>query len=132
MPGVGAALALAASTLAVFGVFQNYGPESAVRRFHHAVATDGSDRSRLDQELSQVVMGSPESSATQQLAAFLSNVLASGSGYSIVKSERSPTQVDILAVYGHKTIVWVVIKARDRWRIDPYLTIQALRRLGYQ
>ena len=39
----------------------------------------------------------------------------------------------MLAVYDNrKTIVWVVVKAGDRWRIDAFTTLQALRRLGYQ
>jgi hypothetical protein len=58
-------------------------------------------------------------------------MLASGGGnYQIVKSERTPGQVDMLVLYpGRPPIVWVAIKTRDRWRIDPYLTVQGLRRL---
>ncbi len=127
IPGIGAAAALAVSTLAVFGTFQNYGPESAVRRFHHAVANDD------HKELEQVVSGSPDTSAARELEARLKAILANSVKYGIVKSERSPTQVEMLAVYDNKkTIVWVVVKARDRWRIDAYLTLQALQRLGYQ
>lgn len=127
VPGLGAALVLGAATLSVFGVFQNYGPESAVRRFHHAVAN------RDDEELAQVVSGSTQTTSVRDLRTLVGAILSQGANYRIVKSERSPEQVEMLALYeGRKTIVWVVVKARDRWRIDPYLTIQALRRLGYR
>ena len=80
-----------------------------------------------------MVSGSPDTSAAVELERFLQGILANSARYAIVKSERSPTQVEMLAVYDNKkTIVWVVVKARDRWRIDAYLTLQALRRLGYQ
>ncbi len=127
VPGLGAATALAAATLGVFATFQNYGPESAVRRFHHAVA-NGDAR-----ELAQVVEGSANTSAVRDLSRFVTEALvASGASYGIVTSERTPTQVAMLARYSnHPPIVWVVMKARDRWRIDPYLTLQGLRKLGY-
>lgn len=128
VPGMGAAATLAVVTLAVFGVFQNYGPESAVRRFHHAVA-NGDAR-----ELAQVIEGSANTSAVRDLSRFVDEALrASGANYQIVTSDRTPTQVDMLARYeGRPPIVWVVVKDRDRWRIDPYLTYQGLRKLGYQ
>ena len=127
VPGLGASLVLAGVTLAVFATFQNYGPESAVRRFHHAIANH--DRA----ELEQVVEGGADSSAVRELGSAVSGALAaSGANYQIVTSERTPTQVVMLARYrGHDSIVWIVTKARDRWRIDPYLTLQGLRRLGY-
>ena len=126
MPGLGAAAALAGVTLGVFATFQNYGPESAVRRFHHAILTGD------DKELAQVVDAPNETSAVRDLRQYVTRALNGGSNYRIVKSERSPTQVEMLALYaGRPPIVWVVIKARDRWRVDPYLTLQGLRRLGY-
>ena len=126
IPGLGAAAALAAVTLGVFATFQNYGPESAVRRFHHAVANQNLA------ELSQVIAGSPSTSAVHDLGVKVDEALkASNANYRIVKSERSPTQVEMLALYqGRPPIIWVVVKARDRWRIDPYLTLQASRKLA--
>ena len=119
-------MVLAASTLAVFGRFQNYGPESAVRRFHDAVSAGNG------KEIDAVVVGSARSSATIELQNTLRSVHLGRSRYSIVKSERSPTQVDMLTLYENKkTMVWVVTKERDHWRIDAYLTLQALRGLGY-
>ena len=126
VPGLGAAATLAVATLGVFATFQNYGPESAVRRFHHAIVT------RNDAELAQVVDTSPETSAVRDLRSYVTRSLNGGASYRIVKSERSPTQVEMLALYaGRPPIVWVVVKARDRWRVDPYLTLQGMRRLGY-
>ena len=125
--GLGAAVVVAAVTLAVFGTFQNYGPASAVRAFHHAVGV--SDAA----ELADAVEGPANSSAVRDLVLFVRATLrASGGNYRIVKSERSPGQVEMLALYeGRLPVIWVVVKARDRWRIDPYLTVQGLRRLGY-
>lgn len=126
LPGFGAAATLAIATLSVFATFQNYGPESAVRRFHHAIVTGD------DAELSQVVDTSTQTSAVRDLRLYVTRALNGGANYRIVKSERSPTQVEMLALYaGRAPIVWVVVKARDRWRVDPYLTLQGLRRLGY-
>ncbi|RYG25512.1 hypothetical protein EON82_06870 [bacterium] len=126
-PGLVAAAVLAVVTLTVFGVFQNYGPESAVRRFHHAVAHNDLG------EMAQVVTQGVDSTAVTQLVSIVKSALAKGSGYyRILTSDRSERQVVMLARYeGARPIVWVVVKARDRWRVDPYLTLQALRRLGY-
>jgi hypothetical protein len=126
-PGFAAAAVLATVTLCVFGVLQNYGPESAVRRFHHAVAHNDLN------EMSQVVTQGVDSSAVTQLVAIVHRALTTGSGYyRIITSDRSERQVVMLARYeSTPPIVWVVVKARDGWRIDPYLTLQALRRLGY-
>ena len=126
-PSLVAAVVLAAVTLSVFGVFQNYGPESAVRRFHHAVAI------KDDAEIGQVSTQPADSSAVMDLKRFVTRALANGgSGYRILTSERTDTQVVMLARYeGLPPIVWVVVKTRDRWRVDPYLTLQGLQRLGY-
>ena len=126
-PGFAAAAVLATVTLCVFGVFQNYGPESAVRRFHHAVAHDDLG------EMAQVVTQGVDSSAMKELRGYVSRALAgSGAGYRILTSDRSEKQVVMLAKYqSTPPIVWVVVKLPGGWRIDPYLTLQALRRLGY-
>lgn len=125
-PGFAAAAVLATVTLSVFGVFQNYGPESAVRRFHHAVAHD--DRG----EMAQLVTQGIDSSAVTQLVTIVKRALAGGTGYRILTSDRSDKQVVMLAKYeSTPPIVWVVVKQPGGWRIDPYLTLQALRRLGY-
>jgi hypothetical protein len=128
VPGLASAATLAVVTLTVFATFQNYGPESAVRRFHHGV------QSGDEAEIAQVVATAPDTSAVKDLRKFVTAVLsAGGPSYRIVKSDRTTTQVDMLAIYdGRPPIVWVVIKVRDGWKIDPYLTLQGLRRLGYQ
>ena len=127
IPGLGAAAAIAAVTLGVFATFQDYGPESAVRRFHHAIAN------KSPNELAQVVEGPIDTTSVHDLGLDVDQALkASGANYRIVKSERSPTQVEMLALYGGRPpIIWVVVKARDRWRIDPYLTLQASSKLSY-
>ncbi len=127
VPGLASATVLAAVTLGTFAVFQNYGPESAVRRFHRAVATN--DPSVIP----QIVLTDPNGSAVQDLKRIVAGAVHGGADYRIVKSERSSEQVEMLALYpGGLRIVWVVTKKRgqDRWRINPYLTIQGLRRLG--
>ena len=85
-----------------------------------------------DAELAQVVDTSPRTSSVLELRDYVTAALNGGATYRIVKSERTPTQVEMLAIYaGRPPIVWVVVKARDHWRVDPYLTLQGLRRLGY-
>lgn len=126
-PGFAAAAVLATVTLSVFAVFQNYGPESAVRRFHHAVTYDDFG------EMAQVVTQGINSSAVKELRADVAQAMQGSSGYyRILTSDRSEKQVVMLAKYqSTPPIVWVVVKQRAGWRIDPYLTLQALRRLGY-
>jgi hypothetical protein len=125
-PGFAAAAVLATVTLCVFGVFQNYGPESAVRRFHHAAAHDDLG------EMAQLVTQDVHSSAVTQLVGIVKRALTGGTGYRILTSDRSDKQVVMLAKYeSTPPIVWVVVKESGSWRIDPYLTLQALRRLGY-
>ena len=129
VPGLGPAAVLAAVTLGTFAVFQNYGPESAVRRFHRGVATGDAA------VIAQVVLTDPNGSSVQDLKRIVAGALQNSADYRIVKSERSSRQVEMLALYqGGVRIVWVVTKnkGQDRWRIDPYLTIQGLRRLGYR
>lgn len=124
-PRLAAAAALAIVTLGVFGTFRDYGPESAVRRFHHGVVT-GDDR-----EIGQVVSQPVGSTAVQELKQFVQLAMSRGGAqYRIETSKRTDQQVDMLALYGAPRIVWVVVKEPDRWRIDPYLTLQSLRRLG--
>lgn len=128
VPGLGASIALAAVTLGVFGVLQNYGPESAVRRFHHAVATGD------PKELAETIVGDTRSSSVTDLGTIVhAFLLENPQGFHIVQQSRTDKQVEILALYGSgRRIVWVVVKARDRWRVDPYLTLQGMQRLGIQ
>ena len=127
VPGLAAAAVLAGVTLGTFAIFQNYGPESAVRRFHQAVQT------KDDRTIEQIVLTDPGNSSVQDLKRLVAGLASRGPAYKIVKSERSRTQVEMLALYeGGVRIIWVVVKANDRWRIDPYLTLQGFRRLGEQ
>ena len=122
-----ASAALALVTLGVFGLCRDYGPESAIRRFHHGLATND------PAEIAQVVTLDIHTSAVQELERLAVGAYAQNGGtYRIATSKRSDDQVEMLATYGESSaIVWVVVKGRDRWRIDPYLTIQGIRKQGY-
>ncbi len=125
IPGLGAAATLAAVTLAVFATFQNYGPESAVRRFHQALTA------RDLKAIAQVVDTSPDNSAVQDLARYVEAARMGNPNYRIVKSERGKDQVEILAFYASGALIpWVVVRDRDHWRIDSYLTLQGLQKMG--
>ena len=125
-----AATILAVATLGIFAALRDYGPESAVRRFHHAVAEGDGGR----EEIAQIVTQAYGTTAVQQLIAQLRSL--GGQKYRIETETRTDERVDMLALYGTRRIVWVVVKGpgTERWRIDPYLTLQGLRklqRLGY-
>jgi hypothetical protein len=122
------AVVLAAFTLGVFYVLQNYGPESAVRRFHSAVAAD--DANALAAVTAQDVR-SPEVRAlilqVQRIPAEFRHVQFS-SGW------RGHRQVVIVAEYGSARgykvyLPWLVRKINTRnWRVDALGTIGLMRR----
>lgn len=129
VPGLGAAAALSVVTLVTFAIFQNYGPESAVRQFHRAILTND------EAAIAEVVTGPPDASSLQQIRSLIGGILANSPNYRIVTSDRTSERVEMLALYenGRRPVVWVVVKepGQDHWRISPFLTMQGLLRLGY-
>src|SRR4051812_16565072 len=112
--GILSAGLLAALVLFVFATLQNYGPQSAVRRFHEAVRTG--DPVELEDSIVQPDRPTPQSRG--ELTAVLSRFFAQlppGTTFSLRSYDPiDPRTVDITAVYQneHKSIsaIWQVKK----------------------
>ena len=118
-----AAALLTAITLATFAVFKDYGPESAVRRFHRAVA-------RIDvAELERVSLQGVDSQATQLLANRLREFGSEGATFEIVGIRRFPNgRYAAAAVEYHLAngmtdgAVWFVYRKASQWQVDTQKT----------
>jgi len=113
-------------TLGVFYVLQDYGPESAIRRFHDAIVRgDGV-------ELQRVTMEDIRSPNVRLLARDVNNFLRNGA-YQLVRMERSQTQVKAAVVYRAKgsselfPMIWVVEKQGSIWKVNADKTLTILR-----
>jgi hypothetical protein len=120
-----AAAALAVVTLFVFGTLQDYGPESAIRRFHHAIATNNLD------ELQQVTEQPATSSNVRQIVQTAA-IVAQGVPYRIMKMDRSSNEVRAAVVYTlpygrQAAVVFVVDKEGRSWKIDADKTVTVLK-----
>ena len=124
-----AAVLLAAVTLGVFSVLQDYGPESAIRRFHHAVQVGDLN------ELQRVTKQDLREGSPAKLTAWVSNIIHAGARYRLLRVERQPTEVYAALEYvlpngeSYPT-VWIVEKERtagSSWKVDAKLTYQVLQ-----
>ncbi len=145
---------LAAVTLFVFFVLQNYGPESAVRRFHAAVSrVKVSPDGRYDmpysaaEELQRVTMQRIGTASVGYLVRFTSERFAAGGTFQIVRVERgteNSNQMLAAVVYripGYlpDAAIWVVEQPRDGegmrssdWKVNADGTANAIRdHLGF-
>ena len=111
---------LALLTLGVFYVLQDYGPESAIRKFH--VAAAAGDAGALQSVTQQPV----RTQEVQILAAKVRRLLGEGYRYQVLRMDRSPTQVRAAVVYTVGNIelpeIWVVEKDGRSWKIDAFTT----------
>jgi hypothetical protein len=123
---IGAALALSFVTLSVFYVLQDYGPESAIRRFHRAVRIgDSNDLARVTEQ----PIGSPP---VQELIAWVNQMNFIGARYQLLRVERQPREVYAALAYvapnnENYATVWVVEKRGTSWKIDAARTATILR-----
>lgn len=112
-------------TLGVFFLLQDYGPESAVRRFHQAALADN------DRELQRVTDQSIRSSSVKQLREFVSGLLTSGAKIQIGRVERSPSQVLAEFRYyrrdGVYILIWYVKKTKSGWAVDAERTLTSFQ-----
>lgn len=121
----GAAAVLALITLGVFAVLQDYGPESAIRRFHAAVMQDDPI------ELQSVTEQNVRTPAVRELAVQVRSFLSTGS-YQLLRMERSPAQVRAAVVYTSRTtheqfpMIWIVEQRNHVWRVDANKTLTIL------
>lgn len=133
-----AAAALASLTLGVFAPLQNYGPESAVRRFNVALLRhDPLDLQRVtEQDL--------RTADANELARRVLSLLRAGASFQLVRMERQSSQVRAVVVYTVPSnpsvspgkvqfpMVYVVEKTGRVWRINASKTLTILRdRLGW-
>ena len=122
---------LAGLTLFVFFVLQNYGPESAVRRFHQAFL-------RRDLPALQEVTVEPLNSEPVNAVAFaVSRVLPAVDGYQLRQIERSQRAVlmEIQYIRGKRIVAvlpwYVEKKGSPNWRVNATETLNWMRRYGF-
>jgi len=117
---------LAIFTLLVFSRLQEYGPESAIRRFHvDAVARDYVD-------LQKVTTRSIDTVSAVQLAGIAKAFLTGGARYQLLRMERTPIQVRAAVVYTDAAgqtfpMIWVVEKIGRSWRVNADQTMRIYR-----
>jgi len=113
---IAAAGGLAIFTLLVFGLLPNYGPASALRRFHQAII-DGDER-----EVRRVVMEPLDATPARRVIGVVGHLLQNGY-VSVARPERSPREVRVVMLYRDDNgqpfpIVFVVEKQQHQWRIN--------------
>lgn len=123
-----AAALLASVTLGAFAVLQDYGPESAIRRFHHAVQVgDVNELERVTgQDLKDPIVG--------DLASWVSRMNRAGAQYHVLRVERQPTQVYAALEYTLPNgetypTVWIVQREQRpeaTWKVNARLTYRVL------
>jgi len=124
------AAVLALLTLLVFYVLQDYGPESALRKFHEAALKGDSG------SLDRVSVGGSADQVTREAAAtvqyFLKDPPSGGGGrYRLLRTDHRGRTVGAEAVYVFpsgqtKTIYWIVVKQGNRWRVDALATARLM------
>ena len=120
-----AAVALAAVTVFVFYTLRDYGPASAVRRFHNDIRSDNFV------DLSRVCSEPIASSDVARLKEELQRWDDASASARIAGTERSANEVEVLVFYqlpsGTMPLVWVVDKdpSTGIWKVDPGKTLRA-------
>jgi hypothetical protein len=126
----GAAAALALVTVGVFYRLQDYGPESAIRRFH----TDVMNHNRAD--LQRVTLQQIDTDRAVFLEQrIVQGFLGQGATYQLLRMDRSPDQVRAAVVYRTKDgenwpFIWVVEKTDRNWRVNVDKTVTVAQDLG--
>lgn len=121
-----AAVLLAAMVLFVFSVLRDYGPESAIRKFHMAVLKDN------PAELQAVTEQPIGWVSVQSLVERVRQADALGAKYYVARMERRPDEVVAVAMYAlhdgsHGTAIWDVRKEDGVWKIDANRTLTVFR-----
>ncbi|AIE86149.1 hypothetical protein [Fimbriimonas ginsengisoli] len=121
-----AAAGLCLLTLAVLYPLQDYGPESAIRRFHVAISHDDGV------ELQRVTAQPIQSENVQWLARQVQGLMKAGARYQLLRMQRWPTQVRAAIVYTSPSderfpMIWVVEKRGRIWRVDADKTVTIMR-----
>ena len=117
---------LAGLTLGIFYVLQDYGPESAIRRFHRAISSQPVNV----QELAQVTQQEVGQGVVSQLVQTVLAIDPTAQRYQLRRMDRSPRQVRAEVAYltppGYVVVLpWVVRKTpgSESWRVDAVETL---------
>ena len=121
------AAALGALTLSTFFVLQDYGPESAIRRFHQAIAE------RDLQELAKVTEQEINTNAVAQLVWRVRSIDPTAQNYRLLRTDRSSREVRVEVGYrtppGYVVVLpWIVQKTGSAWRVDAIETLGWMQR----
>lgn len=108
---------LATLVLTVFGMAQNSGPQSAIVRFHEAVASGNQDR------ISAMIEGSPEEREARQIVQLINQLMRQGFGFNVVEVRQQGRNAVALVQYGAMnqrfyTISFALVMRGNQWRID--------------
>ncbi|RYG37655.1 hypothetical protein EON81_06085 [bacterium] len=120
-----AAFALAATTLGVFGVLYDYGPGSAIRQFHQALATDN------EAELRRLIVPPRNPILARQMLQELDEFVRNGD-IRIEATQRFDREVRTIVSYRGNDglrfpVVFVVVKPDRQWQIDLEKTATIVR-----
>jgi hypothetical protein len=113
---------LAALVLFVFATLQNYGPESAVRRFHEAVLE------RNQTEVDDVILHPANAGEVSKIEKVIWDALSQGAHIRLHDLSRTPTKVTVTVIYhagdqsGYQ--VWATQKTSNGWKVDIHRTWQ--------
>ena len=111
------AAVLAVVVLSVFSKLQNYGPESAVRRFHEALLN------RNEAEIEEVLYQPWSRADVDLIVSTIYPLLADGARIRLRDVERTPTAVRVTVYYyppGHMagSYDWIAEKTPTGWKVD--------------
>jgi hypothetical protein len=121
--------ALAAMTLFVFAVLQDYGPEAAIRRFHTALAQNDA---RGIMELSYPPSAQPGTitRSAYELSQFVRNrFVIRGARVQLYAMSRRPDRAAAVVTYllpeGAEAMTWILRKSNREWKVDTAETVRA-------
>ena len=125
-----AALLLAGLTAGVFWVLQDYGPESALRKFHRAAVN------RNYRELTQLVAPNSYEDSLNRLYYMVDTFARSGAQYQLlyVKRENKRVVAEVAYAWPNRKLVvpvfWVVEKFPGGWKVNVNQTEAIRQRYG--
>ena len=124
--GLVAALLLALLTVAVFWVLQDYGPESALRKFHRAAVNHNR------RELLETVAPNSYRQNVEALAYTVDSYARSGARYQLKNVERENKRVwaEVAYLFPNRPIefhiFWEVEKVPGGWKVNVNDTMQRI------
>ena len=124
-----AAAVLALITLVTFFRFQDFGPQSVIRRFHIAAASGDLP------EAGTLTTEAVTSPFTREMIGIVTDLVSSNASYEVASIQRSHGEVLVAVEYRVPSpigirvipIVWHVRQMQNEWRIDCPATLAQLR-----